>query len=60
MAHHRFIARFEIIVAEPGPPSPQAPDPMPDDLTQALITEIKKANPKKGSMTYKVEKAEKK
>jgi hypothetical protein len=61
MAHHRFIAQFEIILAEPNNTSTAAPDPMPADLVQALITEIKKVNPRKGGgQTYKVEKAEKK
>jgi hypothetical protein len=60
MAHHRFIATFEITLAETGNTSTATPDPMPDDLVQALITEINKASPKKGAQTYKVEKAKKK
>ena len=57
MAHHRFIATFEIILAEPGNTNTAAPDPMPDDLVQALVAEINKASLNKGGQPYKVEKA---
>jgi len=60
MAHHRFIAQFEIVLAIPNNTDTNPPEPMPDDLVQSLVAEINKANPKKGSQPYKVEKAKKK
>jgi hypothetical protein len=62
MAHHRFIAQFEITLAEPGNTNTAAPDPMTDDLVQDLIKEItNKANPHdRNGKPYKVEKAKKK
>jgi hypothetical protein len=60
MAHHRFVAQFEIVVAETSGTSTQPADPMPDDLVQSLTTEINKAMPKKGGKPYKVEKVTKK
>jgi hypothetical protein len=60
VGHHRFSAEFEIILEEPGNKNTSDPDPMPDDLLQNLITQIKQATPEdaKGKK-YKVEKAAK-
>jgi hypothetical protein len=59
--HHRFFADFTIEVLEQGQPDTGAALPMPDDLAQALIGEIKvKAKPSNGGKQYKVVKAEKK
>jgi hypothetical protein len=61
MAHHRFSADFTIEVLQQGEPDTGEPLPMPDDLAQSLIAEIKvKARPTKGGKQYKVVKAEKK
>jgi hypothetical protein len=61
MAHHRFSADFTIEVLEQGEPDTGVTLPMPDDLAQALIDEIKlKAKPNKGGKQYKVVKASKK
>ena len=62
MGHHRFIAQFEIILEEPGNTDTTAPDPMPVELVNDLITEItNKAQPRdKNRQQYKVEKAKKK
>jgi hypothetical protein len=62
VAHHRFIAQFDIVLAEPGNTDTTAPTPMTDDLVQDLIKEItNKANPHDGNgKPYKVERAKKK
>jgi hypothetical protein len=60
MSFHRFVAQFEITLAETSSTSTEAPEPMPQDLADALITEINKVRAKKGTYSYKVEKAKKK
>ena len=62
MAHHRFIAQFEIVVEEEDNKDTSAPTPMPADVVQDLINEITtKARPRdKDGKQYKVERAKKK
>jgi hypothetical protein len=62
VAHHRFIAMFEIILEEPGNKDKTDPTAMTDELAQDLINEITdKAKPHdKDGKQYKVERAKKK
>jgi hypothetical protein len=47
MPHHRFIATYDVVMAEPNAPSQPAPTQAPADLSDDLVKSIKLSKPKK-------------
>jgi hypothetical protein len=52
--HHRFIVRYDVILAEPNNSDNSQPDPAPDDLAADLRNHIKSGNPKHNGKPYDV------